>query len=92
MSGSGSAVGQSAPDVRANTSEFSYWRVWLDGDEIRVARDWRNAPPPGPRVQPQHLEVAASGYVEWADHAEAAIIPAIPLSVFLKWLEQGGAA
>jgi len=72
-------------------SDYSYWRVWgVEDGEVRVARDWNNAPPPGPKLQPQHLELIDNGHVVWRPHDQGAGIPSIPLSDFVAWLDQGG--
>ena len=69
----------------------SYWRVWgVEDGEVRVARDLYESPPPGPQIQPQHLELNDKGYVKWAPHSQGAVIPSIPLNAFVAWLDQGG--
>ena len=77
----------------SESAAYSYWRVWIEDGDVRIARDWRNAPPPGPQLQPQHLEVdGETGYVVWVSHDEGAEISSIPLTAFVAWLEQGGAS
>jgi hypothetical protein len=67
-------------------SDYSYWRVWVEGCDVRVARDWFNAPPPGPRLQPQHLRKTAKGDIGWWPHPEGGTIPSVPLQDFIGWL------
>ena len=70
--------------------EFSYWRVWVVPDGgMRVARDWRKAPPPGPTLQPQHLELV-DGRCVWRPHDQGAHITSVPREAFVAWLDQGG--
>lgn len=72
-------------------NRYSIWRVRIDGDAVTVARDDFQSPSPGPRLQPQHLEVHEDGRIVWAPHEQSAKIPSIPLNYFTAWLDQGGA-
>jgi hypothetical protein len=87
----------SAPPLKdaEDAPEYSYWRVWVVDDSVRVARDWLNAPPPGPRLQPQHLSESGDlrwdkQRVVWEPHMEGAEIPSVSLYAFVAWLDQGG--
>ena len=67
---------------------FSYWRVRPAGDEVRVARDRYNKQG---RPFPEHLEVVdARGHIGWVSHDEGAVIPSVPTTSFIAWIEAGG--
>lgn len=52
-----------------------YWRVWPEGDRVRVARD--NA-----EGLPEHLESDGA----WWRHKEGGNVPSVPLEVFVAEL------
>ena len=69
-------------------TQYSYWRVWIDDDQVRVARDRIVHDPEGTTcVQPEHLERDGDG-ISWTQHEEGAAIPAIEISDFIDWLDR----
>lgn len=70
--------------------DYSYWRLWHEGSQVRVARDKIEDHEGGARqLTPEHLEVVGDR-VEWVEHREGAPLPAVPLPDFIDWLELGG--
>lgn len=57
-------------------TELAYWRVWVDGVYVRVARTSDG--------QDQHLELVADG-VEWVPHDPGDSLPAIHRQEFCAW-------
>lgn len=69
---------------------FGPWRVWFDGDDVRVARD-AYLVGVEKRIQPEHLNYRNNRkLIGWFPHPEAARIPSISVSDFIAWLDQGG--
>ena len=68
------------------------WRLYHEGDQVRVARDQRVEAYDGRATQfvPEHLEVDERGHVTWWPHPEGGDIPAIPIRAFIDWLDNGG--
>lgn len=69
---------------------YSYWRVWVNEDSVRVARDRYEGEGRGWQLQPEHLAEAPNGYLVWLEHEEGGRVPDIPLSAFTAYLDQGG--
>ena len=86
----GSADGMWCTCAERDDVRYSVWRVWIHGDEVRVARDDYFAPPPGPRLQPEHLEEADNGRLIWMSHRQGGKIPSVSRVAFVAWLDQGG--
>lgn len=64
-------------------------RVWIEDDQVAVCRTRFGHVV----TRDEHLELHANGRLGWVGHKEGADgIPRFPLSDFVAWLDQGGAA